>query len=93
MFVAICELELFIPESGSLKSKRFILQSLKTRLRNKFNISVSEVGDNDKWQRASLGISMVANDRKFLDKAFNQIRNFVDNFNGIELTKHYFEVV
>lgn len=93
MFVGICELELFIPESGSLKSKRFVLSSLKTRLRNKFNVSVSEVGENDKWQRASLGISIVANERKYLDKALQQVLNFVDNFDGVEVTKHQFEIV
>jgi len=93
MFVGICELELFIPESESLKAKRFVLSSLKTRLRNKFNVSVAEVGDNDKWQRADLGISLVANERKFLDKALHQILNFVDDFEGVEVIKHQFEVV
>jgi uncharacterized protein YlxP (DUF503 family) len=93
MFVGICELDIFIPESGSLKSKRFVLSSLKTRLRNKFNISVAEVGDTEKWQRAHIGISMVANERKFLDKTLQQVLDFVHNFDGIELLKHQWEIV
>lgn len=93
MFIGICELELFIPESGSLKSKRFVLSSLKTRLRNNFNVSVSEVGDNEKWQRATLGISMVANEKKYIDKAMHKVLSFIDNIDDVEMTKHQIEIL
>lgn len=66
---------------------------MKAKLRNKFNVSVSEVGDNDKWQRANLGISMITNERQFLDKAFHQIIDFVDNFEGLVVTNHHFDIV
>ena len=91
MFVGICQVELFIPESGSLKSKRFILKSLKTRLRNKFNISVAEVGSNDKWQRAVIGISTVSNDRKLIESIFNQVLNVISSDVRVELIDHVVE--
>ena len=47
MIVGVCTVELFIPEGRSLKGKRQVLQSLKNRLREKFNVSVAEVGEQD----------------------------------------------
>ena len=77
MLVGICQLELFIPESGSLKSKRFVLKSLKTRIRNKFNVSIAEVGANEKWQRTIIGIAAVSNERKIIDSMFTKIENML----------------
>ena len=76
MVVAILSVVLFIGNSNSLKTKRMVLQSLKTRLRNKFNIAISEVGDEDKWQKSTLAIVGVQKDRRYLDRIFSQIINF-----------------
>jgi uncharacterized protein YlxP (DUF503 family) len=54
--------ELHFPESNSLKSKRHVLRSLKDKLRARFNLSVAEVGGQDLWQRASLGVAVVSTD-------------------------------
>lgn len=91
MFVGICQVELFIPESGSLKSKRFILKSLKTRLRNKFNVAVAEVGSNDKWQRAVIGMSTVSNDKKLIESTFNQVLNLISSDVRVEIIDHLVE--
>lgn len=92
MLIGVCQVELFIPNSDSLKSKRFVIQSLKTRLRNKFNISVTEVGELEKWQRSVLGISTISNDKKFIDKIMVQIINFIDQNNDLELLNHRIEI-
>ncbi|MFQ6112820.1 MAG: DUF503 domain-containing protein [bacterium] len=93
MLVGVCRIELFVPDSGSLKSKRFVLHSIKTRIRNKFNVSVSEIESNDKWQRITLGISMVSNERKFIDRTINEILKIVDGDGRIEIINHFLEVI
>ena len=45
MIVGLCTVELYLPDSHSLKAKRQVLLSLKDRLRDKFNVSVAEGGD------------------------------------------------
>lgn len=50
-----------IPAARSLKDKRRVIRSLVTRLRNQFNASVAEVGDNDLWQSCRLGVAVVSN--------------------------------
>jgi len=85
MLVGVSEIELFVPNSGSLKEKRFILESLKKRIRQRFNVSISEVGDTEKWQRITLGVAMVSNEQRFIDKVVSQIINFIENDGRAEI--------
>lgn len=92
MFVGVAQFEIFIPESGSLKSKRFVLKSIKTKIRNKYNVSVAEIDNNDKWQRSSIGIAVVSNDRKIIDSTLNQVLNFLENDFRLEVVDHSTEI-
>ena len=60
MVVLVCEVQLYLPDSRSLKHKRQVVKSIKDRLHNRFNISVAEVEDNDLWQRATLGLAVAS---------------------------------
>ncbi|MCK6500462.1 MAG: DUF503 domain-containing protein, partial [Nitrospira sp.] len=77
MIVGVCTVELFIPDGHSLKDKRQVLQSVKTRLRAKFNISVAEVGDHDLWQKAVLGMACVANESVHVNQVLDQAMNLI----------------
>ena len=77
MIVGVLRIELFIPESGSLKTKRFAIKSIKDRLKSRFNVSVAEIDHSDKWQRASLGIVAVSNDTKHMDSILGNVMNLV----------------
>jgi len=92
MFVGVAQVELFIPESGSLKSKRFVLKSIKTKIRNKYNVSVAEIDNSDKWQRSSFGLAVVSNDRKIVDSTLNQVLNFIENDFRVEVLDHSIEI-
>lgn len=92
MLIGVCRIELFAPESSSLKSKRMIISSVKKKIRNKFNVSVNEVENNDKWQRISLGISMVTNERKFIDMTMGEILKLLNGDGRLELLNHVVEV-
>lgn len=89
MTVGLLCVEIHLPESNSLKAKRMILRSIKDKLRHDFNVSVAEIGSNDKWQRALLGIAIVSNDRKFANNVLNKIVDklrYKDSFNIIDYT-------
>jgi uncharacterized protein YlxP (DUF503 family) len=60
MHVAIVQLELHIPTSRSLKEKRAALRPIVEGIRHRFQISVAEVGYQDKWQRALVGMAVVS---------------------------------
>ena len=60
MHVAVVQLELHIPTSRSLKEKRAALRPIVEGIRHRFQLSVAEVGYQDKWQRALIGLAVVA---------------------------------
>jgi uncharacterized protein YlxP (DUF503 family) len=77
MTVGIARLTLFLPEVHSLKEKRMVLRRVKDKAQQKFNLSIAEVGENDLWQRAALGLAVVGNDRRFVESALDEIVRFV----------------
>ncbi len=85
MVVGILTIELFIPEAGSLKTKRFAIKSIKDRLKNKFNVSVAEIDNTDKWQRCSIGIAAVSNDHKHMDSTLNNVMNLIYGDSRVEV--------
>ena len=77
MIVGACRVTLRLPENSSLKGKRQLLRSLTTRLRNKFNVAVAEVEDNDRWQIATIGITCVSNDARHAREMLDRVVAFI----------------
>ena len=77
---------LFLPSSLSLKSKRMILKSFKDRIRKNFNVSLAEIDYQDKWQRSTLGISMINNDRRHIERCLQNIVSFIESSREAEIT-------
>ena len=78
MVIGALEVNLLIGGAQSLKDKRMVLRSLKDRIRQKFNVSVAEVEDNDKWQSGVLGIVTVSNDKAHANEVLSKVVNFVE---------------
>ncbi|ACB84843.1 DUF503 domain-containing protein [Natranaerobius thermophilus] len=85
MEVGILEIDISIGGIRSLKEKRKILKSTITRLKNKFNLSVAEVGYHDKWQRATLGVAAVSTDKRYLDKILQKSIDMLEKEGHFEL--------
>ena len=92
MIVGCCRIEVFLPESGSLKTKRHVLKGLKTRLQNHFNISVAEVDGNDLWQRAVLGVAVVTNEARFADQVISKVIDHVRSDGRVVLIDYQTEM-
>lgn len=71
-----------MPDNLSLKGKRQIVKSVTARLKNKFNISVAEVSDNDLWQLATIGICFISNDKRFTNEVLSKAVDLVVNSQG-----------
>lgn len=93
MVVGLCTVELYIPDGHSLKAKRQVLLSLKDRLRDKFNVSIAEVGDQDLWQKAVLGIVCVANEGAYVNQVLDQAINVIRSIPTIELVQFRIELL
>jgi uncharacterized protein YlxP (DUF503 family) len=93
MIVGICHLDLIIPENRSLKGKRQVIRRIIDRVRTRFNISIAEVGDNELWQRCQLGISLVGNDRRFVNSYLDRVVNFIEGMNVVDIAHSELEIL
>jgi uncharacterized protein YlxP (DUF503 family) len=78
MVVGILRLSLSIPAAGSLKDKRQVIRKITGRVRARFDVSIAEVGENDIWQRAQVGVVVAGNDRRFVNEILDKVRGFID---------------
>jgi uncharacterized protein YlxP (DUF503 family) len=93
MLIGLLQLELRIAGSHSLKDKRQVIQSLIEQVRRRFNVSVAEVGHQDAWQAAILGIACVSNERRFLDEAMSKAERFFESDPRIEIVNSQVEII
>ena len=82
MFVGVLRLTLYLPQPGSLKSKRHLLRSAIDRVKAKYNVSIAEVAENDLWQRSVVGVASVANDHAFVNETLDKVADFVASMHG-----------
>jgi len=82
-----------IDEVFSLKEKRHILKSIIERLKSRFNASVAEVGLNDKWKNAVLGVACVSNETAHADSMIANIVNFIENDGRAVLVDYITETI
>jgi uncharacterized protein len=87
IIVGLCTVELFIPDSQSLKDKRQVLLSLKDRLRDKFNLSVAEVDGQELWQKSVLGLACVANETRHVSQVLEQAMNVIRAVPAVEIIR------
>lgn len=89
--IAYLVIELLIPHSGSLKSKRRVVKSLKDKIRARFNASVAEIDYLDQWQRALIGVAMIGSDRVHLEKGVNALETLSRELADVELLGFHLE--
>ena len=78
MVVGILRFVLQIPGAASLKAKRAILRKVIERIRSRFDVAVAEVGDQDLWQKATVGVAAVGNDRTLVGSILEKVLRSVD---------------
>jgi uncharacterized protein YlxP (DUF503 family) len=79
MVVGTLKIKFRLSDNRSLKGKRKIVRSMVGKVRNKFNMSIAEVGSNDRWQKIELGVSAIGNDRRHIDSSLNSVLRFLDS--------------
>lgn len=93
MVIGAGKVVLRIPESQSLKGKRHIIRKIKDKIRNRFNISIAEVDDQDLWQLTSIGFTTVSNDRRIVQSTLDQVVNMVEDMGVGELIDYTIEIL
>ena len=77
-FVVLLKVQLFFPESGSLKAKRAELNRVKAHLRERMGASVAEVAHQDSWQRSTLAVAFAEASPARCDEAADRVQRMLD---------------
>ncbi len=85
MIVLVGEVQLYLPESRSLKDKRQVLKSLKDRLHNRFNASVAEVGFNELWQRSTVAFAVVSNGMDPAEEVISKAIRYIEDDGRVQV--------
>jgi uncharacterized protein YlxP (DUF503 family) len=86
MIVGAALVELHVHGSRSLKEKRGVVRSIQRRLRNRFNVSVAEIGGQDTWQRVVLGIAATGSRGQRVRQVLEQALDFIEELHLAEVT-------
>lgn len=94
MIVGALRLRLRMAENHSLKEKRGIVRSLIARLQNRYQVAAAEVGDNDVWQTAEVGVACVSNAASHAEEVLNKVITFVESERlDVEVVDHEIEIL
>jgi uncharacterized protein len=93
MTVGVLQLELSITDAMSLKDKRRIVRSVVDRIRHRHNVSVAEVGALDQHRVAIIGITMVANDSRYVEGALSKLVDFVRSVGSADLMDYQIDLL
>ena len=85
MHIGTLTVTLYLHAAESLKDKRSVVKSLVETTRRKFNVSIAEVDDLDKWRRATIGIACVANDVQYLNRVLDKIVDALESNPAVEV--------
>ncbi len=64
-----------IPGCRSLKEKRMVVKSIKDRMKNRFNVAVSELDFQEKRQKTMLGFVTLGKSSAYCNRTMDLIEN------------------
>jgi len=91
--IGVLELHLFIPHAHSLKEKRAVVKRVVERIKKKFNVSVTEAGDHDKWQSSVIVCVSAGTSQKVVDATLESVISFVEEIVPGNLARYYKEFI
>jgi uncharacterized protein YlxP (DUF503 family) len=94
MNVGVCRVRLRLPENHSLKGKRQVVKSVTQRVKNKYDVSIAEVDDQDAWQVVTLGISCVSESAQHANEVLSKVVGFIEKSRfDVEMLDYDLEII
>lgn len=94
MYVLHGYADIYLPYAASLKDKRQVIQSIISRIRKRFNISIAEVAFHDVWQRSRLGFAAISgnyNETELFLSAINEVLDM--HLDELEITDFNYNII
>jgi uncharacterized protein len=81
----IARVDVHLPGVGSLKGKRALLNRIKAALHTDLGVSVAEVGAQDTWQRAVLGVAVAASTATGVERILDRLAAVIERDPRVEV--------
>ena len=78
MVVGLLRVEYRLHGNESLKDKRRVANSLKQKVRNKFNVSIAEVGSENDMGSLALCVLSISNDARHLESRLTKCLSMME---------------
>ena len=85
IYIVLISFEVLVEGSSSLKMKRGVINRIRDRIRARYNASVAEIGYLDKWQRAAMGVTLISNEKRKLQKDVDAIQTMLVSFTDMSV--------
>ncbi len=93
MVIGTLQVTVQVPDSGSLKDKRMVVRSITSRVRRTFGVAIAEVGDQDAWQTAVVGVAYVSNSARHADEVCQKVLAYMENDADGVVSASHFELI
>lgn len=93
MIIGIMRVKLYAPWVHSLKEKRMIVKSIVAKVKNRFNVSITEIEEYDIHKTIVIGISLVSINKADCDKSLNKILDFMEVNTEAEIISSDIEII
>ncbi|HCN18942.1 MAG: hypothetical protein A3C38_05095 [Planctomycetes bacterium RIFCSPHIGHO2_02_FULL_50_42] len=93
MVVGLLNIKIVVRDSRSLKDKRQVIKSLKDKTRQRYNVSISEVGAQDNHKQCLLAVAMVGNEKRYVNSVLSTLVNSFRLFPGVELVDYELDFI
>lgn len=94
MNVGACMVKLRLPGNDSLKGKRQVSKSIIERVKNRYNVSIAEVADQELWQLLTLGITCVSTSAPHANEILSKVVDFIQQSKfDVEMLDYEIEII
>jgi uncharacterized protein YlxP (DUF503 family) len=93
MIIGLCTIEMRLSWTHSLKEKRMEIVSLISKVRSKYNVSISEISMQDNFKSAVIGFAAVTNERRHADSIVNEVVKFIEGNTDAEIISCESEII
>lgn len=92
MIIGTGKIKLHINYSHSLKEKRMVVRSIRDKVKNKFNVSICEVEENDIHQIIVFGLATVSNNKEGANSAIQNVFDYIEDNFEVEVIDLFIEI-
>lgn len=93
MIIGTVEIHMLANWVHSLKEKRMVVKSTIDKVKNKFNVSIAEIENQDVHQSIVIGIACVSNNSRHANEVIQQVVNFIESHTEAMVVNTHIEIL